>query len=136
MSGVEKLTAELRAQLDAITPWSLAEDIRLLLDMTAILQDEKEKLEKDIETFWKPQFDEQCQRAECAEAKLEKLEKENEALRAAEQETLRWCIAVCDHALEHYKGPVARKIRREIAVEAIRRSRSLSTSTPSGGDHG
>lgn len=35
---------------------------------------------------------------------------------------LQWCVDVCDHAIEHYKGPVARKIRREIAVELKRRA--------------
>ncbi len=35
-------------------------------------------------------------------------------------EAMAWCIAVCDHAIEHYKGPVARKIRREISVEKAR----------------
>ena len=49
-------------------------------------------------------------------------------------DALQWCVAVCDHALEHYKGPVAMKIRREIAVELSRRA--ASPSDPSSTEEG
>lgn len=37
------------------------------------------------------------------------------------EDALAWCIKVCDFAIENYKGPIAMKIRREIAVEYQRR---------------
>jgi len=47
--------------------------------------------------------------------------------------TVERCISICDHAIEHYKGPVAAKIRREIAVL---QGRSLPNTPPVSGEGG
>jgi hypothetical protein len=49
----------------------------------------------------------------------------------AYNEALKWAVGVCDYAIENYKGVVAMKIRREIAVELSRRALA-SVPAPSG----
>lgn len=45
----------------------------------------------------------------------------NDAYESGRQEAFDQSIKICEHAIEHYKGPVALKILREIRVAAIRK---------------
>ncbi len=72
-----------------------------------LLTDEIERLRTELEEF-RSHLAAQCGKTMVAEM----------ALATASKGALGKALAVCDHAIAHYKGPVAMKIRREIAVLA------------------
>lgn len=143
MTATDRLIERLRADLEYADGRYLGrcspDNIRALLGALAASQEKKERLEKerdavaqDIETFWKPQFDEQCLRAEAAEAQIETLSAALEEFGASRVRDRVAARVGCNHDILH--DALKQEVKR--ALQHIDAARAVSTPSAKGVEHG